>query len=295
MKDQPPEMKHPKRQHYVPQLYLRQFAAVRGAKNPQIYSLDKTNQRVHRTSIRNVAAELHFYERSDRGIEKALQRLEDLFVEPYRRLLTIETPKDLTTEEVGAIVVFLAVQWIRTREHRETIKSTTVEMEKAMKASGAECDPALTDISEDTLRRLHVHGISGLTEHASAIMLQMKWILCTNRSPMPLWTSDNPIALHNSRPAGLVGSLGLMCRGIELYFPLSPTRSLCLCDPTDLGADPAAITSRDINHAWYQNDLQVRNSTRFVFANNGDFAFAKRILGEYPEFANPDRQRMRAD
>ena len=99
-------MKHPKNQHTVPCLYLREFAVERGAKHPQIYAFDKTNQRVHRTSIRNVAAQMHFYEREDTGIEKSLQRFEDLFAAPYRRLLTIDKPSDLTQEEIAAVVGF---------------------------------------------------------------------------------------------------------------------------------------------------------------------------------------------
>jgi len=97
-------VKHAKNQHTVPCLYLREFAFERGAKHPQIYAFDKTNQSVHRTSIRNVAAELHFYEREDTGIEKGLQRFEDLFVGPYRRLLKVDKPSDLTQEEIAALI-----------------------------------------------------------------------------------------------------------------------------------------------------------------------------------------------
>ena len=104
-------MKHSKNQHYVPRLYLRRFSADRRAKNPQVYSFDKTNQRVHRPSIRNVASELHFYERGDHGAERALQQIEDLFTTPYRRLLEIERLEDLSAEDIVGTVIFVAAQW----------------------------------------------------------------------------------------------------------------------------------------------------------------------------------------
>ena len=49
-------MSHAKNQHYVARLYLRQFACSTGGKNPHIYAFDKTDRRVIRPSIRNVAA-----------------------------------------------------------------------------------------------------------------------------------------------------------------------------------------------------------------------------------------------
>jgi hypothetical protein len=264
-------VKHTKNQHYVPQLYLRQFSPDRRAKNPQIYSFDKTNQHLNRPSIRNVAAEFQFYELGDHGIEKTFQQIEDQLVGPYRRLLEIERLHDVTAEEAVATAIFLAVQWVRTREHRAMLKSTFVELEKALTERAVACASELFDAAEDTLRQVQVRTMPKLVEQFSAIMLRMKWILCMNRTEMPLWTSDHPVTLHNSLPAvGLQGNRGLACRGIELYFPLSPTRSLCLCDPTDLGPEPTVTVSTDVNHAWYQNDLQVRHSTRFVFGNNAD-------------------------
>jgi len=286
-------VQHPKNQHYVPRLYLRQFCADRRAKHPQVYSFDKANQRVHRPSIRNVAAELHFYEQGEQGAEKAFQRIEDLFTTPYRRLLEIDRVQDLSAEDIVGTVIFVAAQWVRSREHRQMLKSTGVELAKALDAMGVD-EPALTDVTDETLRRLHVRGLPNLINHASAIMLRMKWVLCVNRTEMPLWTSDSPVTLHNSRPASdLVGNRGLTCRGIELYFPLSPTRSLCLCDPTDLGPEPQVIVSTDINHAWFQNDLQIRSSTRFLYANNGDCSFARKVLSTYPVYADPERQRSK--
>jgi hypothetical protein len=78
---------HTKNQHYVSRLYLRQFAFEAG-KNPRIYTFDKTARRVIRPSIRNIAAEMHFYESSDTGIERALT---DLLIRKQARTLDLST------------------------------------------------------------------------------------------------------------------------------------------------------------------------------------------------------------
>jgi len=287
-------VKHPRNQHYV--LYLRQFAAERRAKNPQIYLFDKTTQRAKRTSIRNVAAELHFYEREDHGIEDWFTDTESAFVAPYQRLLQMQSFEELSVEEVSATVLFLAAQFVRTREQRAHLKSIGNTLRQRLDEWGIDYAPEWADVSDESLRVQHVDLLPDLIEHISAIMSGMKPILMLNRTAMPLWTSDHPITLHNQRPTtGLVGNLGLKCRGIEVHFPLSPTRSLCLCDPVDYGGLPDTLTSDDVNHTLFLNSLQVISSTRFVFSNASNFALASEILERHPRYGDPDRLRVQTN
>lgn len=50
---------HAKQQHYVPKLLLRGFAE---GPNEQVYVFDKATDRAFRTSIRNIAGEVGFYD-----------------------------------------------------------------------------------------------------------------------------------------------------------------------------------------------------------------------------------------
>lgn len=284
-------MKHAKNQHYVPLLYLRQFAAE-GGKHPPIYSFDKTCQLVRRPSIRVVAAGLHFYERGDHGVEKAFTQLEGLFTGPYQRLLRMQSLAELTDEDLAVIVVFLAAQLVRTHEHREHLKSIAVSLRDLLTREGADCDPEWLDVSDETLRAQHVAMLPGLIDRFSAIMLRMKRILLLNQTSMPLWTSDHPVVMHNGLDAGPRGNLGLACRGVEVHFPLTPTRSLCLCDPISFANLPDTIASSDVEHMRFLNSLQVFSSTRFVFSNAADFSLARQIVSEHPHYADPNRQRL---
>ena len=68
------------------------------------------------------------------------------------------------------------------------------------------------------------------------------------------------------------GTLGLKSKGIEIYFPLSPSLVLCLlCEHTYRGVDGKNIVCsagnvENINH------LQVYHSDRFIFSNRNDFS-----------------------
>ena len=115
-------MSHAKNQHYVSRLYLRQFA-YEGRKNPRICAFYKTIRKVIRPTIKNIAAELHFYESADTGVERALSKIEDTFVPAYRAAREIDDIESLGQWERAAIAVFIAVQQIRTVEFRATLKS----------------------------------------------------------------------------------------------------------------------------------------------------------------------------
>jgi Protein of unknown function (DUF4238) len=97
---------HAKNQHYVSRLYLRQFAYEAG-KNPHICAFDKTTRRVIRPSIKNIAAEMHFYESSDTGIERALGMIEDNFVPAYRLAREIDDIAVLGPNDRAAIAIFI--------------------------------------------------------------------------------------------------------------------------------------------------------------------------------------------
>jgi len=247
---------------------------------------------VHRTSIRNVAAELHFYEREDTGIEKGLQRFEDLFVGPYRRLLKVDKPSDLTQEEIAAVVGFITVQSMRTREMREMARSIDEQLSAVLRAEGVE-DSAFGSISDDDMRQIQINALVRGGPNFAAHIARLKWVLTINGTTMPYWTSDNPITRYNPHPEGLRSNLGLDDRGIQVFFPLSPTRSLCLCDPEEYAGLPEVWTTNDVQPVMFENNLQLQMSTRFVFANTGDFSLAKTILAEHPYCADPTRPRAR--
>jgi hypothetical protein len=154
---------HAKNQHYVSRLYLRQFAFEAG-KNPHIYAFDKTTRRVIRPSIRNIAAEMHLYESSDTGIERALGMVEDNFVPAYRLIREIDDIAALGPSERAAIAIFIAVQQVRTVEFRETLKSMVAGLDEWARRHNHELDKSYTTITEEQCRE-DSSGVAG--KHSS--------------------------------------------------------------------------------------------------------------------------------
>lgn len=89
-----------------------------------------------------------------------------------------------------------------------------------------------------------------------------------------------------------LGNLGLLWRGIEIHFPLSPKISLSMCDPSIYHLLPSKYEIQDIQNTVFLNWLQVYYSTRYIFSDTDDFSLAEDIVGDNPSLGDIDRKRM---
>ena len=121
----------------------------------------------------------------------------------------------------------------------------------------------------------------------------MKWTHLTNRTSSPFWCSDSPVTLYNPIDAGPRGNLGLACKGIQLFLPLSPYLALAACDPITYAGLPSE-GNVVVDNVAFQNSLQVASSTRHLFSATRDFTLAEHILANDPELTDPRRLRMHA-
>ena len=51
-------------------------------------------------------------------------------------------------------------------------------------------------------------------------------------------------------------------------------------------------TINDVQNVVFQNHLLIQQSTRYLISNAPDFSFARKVLAEQPEYADPNRQRF---
>lgn len=155
----------------------------------------------------------------------------------------------------------------------------------------ATIDQSYTTITEDQCRDIQLASLATTAPAIATAAAQMKWVRIHNRTGTPLWTSDRPVTRYNPKPATLMGNLGWACPGIQVFFPLSPTLALCICDPDEYGARPSEMQIEDVKQITLQNHLQLRHATRFVFSRSGDFDLATEVLDANPEIGDPVRER----
>src|SRR2546427_11648813 len=283
-------------QHYVPRFYLQNFS------NKQrdaflINCFDKTSQKIFRVNIENVAAESSFYDTdkyTNQLVEKSLGRHESEFNEAHRKLLKVKNYRALKKKEMTSLLFFMSSQEIRTREMRESLKDMVQQIHKRLSRERLsdglreQIEEARTDAA---IKDLHVRVLVQDVPKFVAIMAQMKWVLMQNRTSMPFWTSDHPVNRFNPVVHKPYGSLGLVKTGINIYFPLSPSLVLCLCDPIFYRMLPDKVDVTNEAEATFQHHLQETYSTRHLFSPTNDFALAKKMISENADLGDVTRKR----
>ena len=110
-----------KRQHYIPQFYLREIA--KGSKQSQVYCFDKKTGKAFSVSTKGIGAENYFYDVEGRqDIEVAFSKLESKFSIPYQALLKSKNTRKLSEDDQIGLAVLIATQTLRTRSFRNLIK-----------------------------------------------------------------------------------------------------------------------------------------------------------------------------
>jgi hypothetical protein len=280
----------PKAQHYVPQVYLRSFAVQR-KKEFFVCCFDKATRRTFKPNVKNVANQTGFYNFVTSEGEKA--SIESLFNDAESKMqfalqALIERPTSSTLlENSPTIAGFFALQEVRTPIFRDVHNDTIRLANRRLAPDGFEFP---TPTENDT-KEFQARFVVDLAGFFASVLLEMKWILVSNKTDMPFWTSDNPVARYNPHKSELVGNLGLKSPGIQLHIPISPALAIVICDPfeyADLASKlPAFAPSVDFN-----NSRQVIYSRQYVFSPNGNFDLAHEMINKNPELSNQNRPRI---
>ena len=276
-------MMYPKAQHYVPQFYLRNFAII--------YCFDKVTRKIFRPNVKNVANQTGFYNfTAINGDEKSIENLfNDVEAKTKIAIQTIIEKPTISTllENRIALSYFFALQESRTLVFRDIYDDMIRGANLRLQKDGFNFQiPTENDTKEFQARFL----IDTSTSIAN-VLLELKWILVSNITNKPFWTSDNPIIRYNPHKSELVGNLGLKSSGIQLHIPISPWFAILICDPFEYAhVDPE--TTAEPPNIDFINSGQVLISRQYVFSVDDDFYLAQEMLNKNPDISNPNRPRI---
>lgn len=314
-------------QHYVPQFLLRNFG---NGKKDQVWVYDKSSARAFPSNTKNVASESRFYDFEYQGrtisLEPWLGQLEGSAQSVIRFILENDSVAKLADEQKQILAAFLAVQLTRTKTFREEWDAFPRMLREHFQrngdqvAPGSQAEELIQDIPANDLKEQTARVIYKAPETYAAQFLNKDWVLAATTRKAPFLLSDNPLTRQNMIDRPDRGNLGLALPGIEIYFPLSPTRALAMWCPTftetvHRGAlalmsrtgftatlpDPNGVISMSdalLNGApvLYApanvenfNSLQVIWSERYIFSTANDFQLAEAMLSEHPNLKKGPR------
>lgn len=294
-----------KRQHFVPQFYLRGFAMDEDRK--QIHVFDKVSRVQSVEKIRDVAQLPYFYDADKidstvgqaQFLEKMFGRMESrvapLLLKIIDSATTLVQP-EFTDDDLGEIVAFVAFQFLRTHDARVTItQAWRLLADHLSKVHGPQVLAELPALGTGDLAQLHGESLQNrdLLMRIGASLVKRSWAVRVILEHGPLFiTSDNPVVyapvVSTREPHGIESP------HVAVGLPLSPKVMLTfLPKETDGRFDEIeafGITAAEVAEF---NRMQVTRASGQVFSSTGDFHLAKELLREAPAMADSNRPRWR--
>lgn len=306
------------KQHYVPQFLLKRFATGKKG-NPKIFVYDKSNNNEFLANVKNVAAEGSFYDLEVDDyiltLEKGLSHLESNTSPVIKEILKKKTLKVLNDEKIAILAVFLAVQFVRTKEYRLKFQHAKEQLIHKLKSMNIPEDVINKQLNNpNNVDENKLIGIDSIIRIEKIVphFLDKTWLLFETTNKHPFYISDNPLTLHNDINHKPYGNLGLTAQGIQIYLPISTTMCLALFCPSITeqfikAHDNIAVSlfkkdntngMRDFyngivhrspiqtveENVVMMNSLQVISSSRFVYCEKKSFSLVEGMISDNKKF-----------
>lgn len=226
-----------KRQHYVPQFYLRRFS-----EDSTMISFYKLSDGTYRRSvpIDSIMFENWLYDDDDH-IEDLLTKAESVWNHAIESQL--EILEDGNEDKAGRlasqgdkqiqILHFIGCSLTRTAGSLAAMQGLTTAMVEDLKKSTPAFDPKKSEqLSRYDDRYSHVGVMLEIGKELAAHLLDLSWVYLINESGMRFITSDNPVSPIDTYYSvrGLRNGYGLGASGIQVFVPLSSKVCLVLLD-----------------------------------------------------------------
>ena len=276
-------MPRTKKQHYVPQFLLRNFATG-SRKTPKLWTLDKSTQNIRYSSVREVGHENLFYEHHDQDgsraeLEDLMMRIDSIGAEIIGRILK-ESSLQLLSEDFEWLSYFVACQMLRTpmvRKDMENIREMVIRKWGPNVRAGDDLRTVGEYGTEDS-KLSSLLLLRDVPEFANLLQTKV-WTLEKAPKESTFIIGDNPVSRYNMIDRCPRGNLGLNSTGIELYMPLSPRYSIHIICPAlaenFLRMDGVAEAYSNAINRGIPVQLQPEN---VVFANSQQVIWAERFV-----------------
>lgn len=262
-----------KRQHYVPQFYLKKFAI-----DDKIQAYNLKSKRLNTMNCRDVCSRDYFYAQMPE-VERSFSGMEG---EGNRIISDIIMKNDLskiTIEDYCILLYFISFQYARTLGVKH-------EAEQHFDGLSNYFFRLFIDNNIENLRKegmekeylekcriiingpIHAFAMKSIMERGPFLIKDLNPILFMNFTGRDFITSDNPIVLYNSffnNPEGHFlyppsGSNGLQSPGLQIFWPLDTKHMLVLYDNKFYNFN---VTLNGCVKIYLEEDVDGLNSLQF--------------------------------
>lgn len=303
-------MKKTKKQHTVPQCYLKGFAAPSG----KLFAYDKASDRTYATRVADAAQEAFFYdfppeafpghEIDVQAVEKALSQFEGDYSRRLNDLIRSAEAGAFSHEQVSEFAPYVVLQWKRTRTYRDTAYELMSKFSQDLVDTLVEANfpeekgKVRIIMGKENMAVLHAQELfdEASTAKMARALESHFWVIGINRTGRSFYTSDHPV-VRRANVAG-DGMIGADKPGVEFVFPLSSSHILLILERGHFASwrmhDTRSV-ELTVEQVDDYNRLQVMRSAQRLFCVSEDFELARRTCEENPSVRNPDRPRIKVE
>lgn len=259
-----------KRQHYVPQMILRNFS--RNGATTSLVVLG-TSKRVPDAPINRQCYEPYFYG-ADQVMEKSFAS-EEAKISTLLGDLSRDRLESLGHEELLALKLFAHYQHARTRAAAESLSNfAEAFMKSAIRGTATlNHDEALREGIEKVRIRLNGAQNESIWQAAKStpLVYDLEVRFLTTSRAQGFAIGDHPVVAYNQfaehHPilSRYPTSTGLALKGLQLFMPLSPSVMLALYDPAVYQYDGKRVCGAGPRDVGFLNAMQAVNAWECVF------------------------------
>jgi hypothetical protein len=282
--------------HTVPAGYLRAWADLSAPREkPHLWQFAREATQAKLISVRDAAVRRDIYTlRTDSGIADTTietDLLSPLIEDPFPNVVQLLASGGRPDgAQWRTVFRFMAFQVARTPRMFQVLRD-----EGARQGTNIGCNyPQLAMACQSPFLERWLCG--------------MDWILATDRSTLPLFTSDNPVVMLAARGAGAELGVGFKEPGLEIVIPLSPGMCLTgeqtevslnavLGDVPEFPPEFSESYSLRIDWGWLAieqavrvNQLTASNADRYVYTSSNDERVRLFLDEHFAGLAGPARR-----
>lgn len=276
-----------KKQHYVPQFYLRNFSSTSDEKKICLFNIQR-KKIIEDVCIKMQCQKDYFYG-EDLEIEKALGVIEKTVSEIFSRILDEEKCVEHISTAHIKICMFIIIQDRRTLFAKNEMESNLDKyyrniLETHIRYKYPEENyKEILDVISINFREIPRMIIKS-TFTTYILILNLKQHILINRTSQGFITSDNPVFIYNSYYVNSknIRSAGLAFAGLQIFIPLSSKIAICLFDSQIYNYGKNNFDYTDINKL---SDVEELNKCQFINSLNNLYAKAPSSFSDFKKYS----------
>ncbi|WP_175011020.1 DUF4238 domain-containing protein [Burkholderia lata] len=259
-----------KKQHYVPQFYLRNFSWGEKRLPIKLFNIHR-GEYFTAGNLKGQCYEDYFYGK-DLVIEKMFETLEGRVSPIIDRITGGGVPPVRYSVDHDALLTFVLFQYGRTKHAGEAADEQVDRFAKAVLAKDERIEPEHLDAVKISLKNPFALTLKAVS-HSVPLVHDLGIKVAVNRTPIRFVTSDHPVVFYNqyAEEREIRSNTGFASRGLQIFYPVSPYHMVVLYDEAIYKIGGRKATSVDVTSVTdvqQLNDLQWLNALENVYFDN---------------------------